>query len=103
MKEICVVFAGPSLDTEKASEKLRMTVGLTLNDDNAVRVLFLGGSRKAEPKGEIAKHVEMLAELKVPLFVEEGGGFSLLAEEKYKRIKRSQVEEFFDKADVVIN
>ena len=110
-KSVFVVLSDYPLGTNRTSEKLRMALGLTLNDDNAVSLVFLGKARHAlaeldEPAAgmqPVNKHVAMLARLKASFYVEAGGAFPMLKEIKPVFIQPSEVDMLLDKADVLIH
>tara|TARA_Y100000294_G_scaffold18333_1_gene15896 strand:+ start:209 stop:580 length:372 start_codon:yes stop_codon:yes gene_type:complete len=110
-KNIFVFFADFPFGTNKTSEKLRLLVGLTLNDENVLNLVFLGNSRYAlqvldETKTELKpvyKHLEMLATLDAKFYVEDGVNFSIINNFKYESIQASEVNNLLDKADVVIH
>lgn len=110
-KQIYVVFTEYPFGTNRMSEKLRMSVGFTLNDDNGVNLVFLGKARhaltgldeKEARMNQITKHLNMLAELKASFFVEEGGGFNLMPGINHKLIKGSEVDGLLDSADTVVH
>lgn len=110
-KRIFLVFTDHPFGTNKTSEKLRMALGLFLNNDNKLHLLFLGNSRFAlqeldEDKAHlkpITKHIEMLAELETAFYVESGGDFSFLNGFDFKSVLRSEVDRLLDTADMVIH
>lgn len=110
-KQIFIVLTEYPFAAERLSEKLRMSVGLTLNDDNAINLVFLGNSRYAlqELDGNeigmnpVTKHVDMLPQLKAAFYVEEGGNFSFKSGIDFKPLKRLDVDKLLDSADVVIH
>jgi len=110
-KGVFVILNDYPLGTNRTSEKLRMALGLTLNDDNAVTLVFLGNARHAlENLDEAAanmqpvgKHVAMLARLKAAFYVEAGGAFAVRKEINPVYIQPSEVDQLLDKADVLIH
>lgn len=110
-KQIFVVLTGYPFGTNRLAEKLRMSVGFTLNDDNAINLVFLGNARQAlrEPDEKeigmnpVTKHLDMLSRLKASFYVEEGGGFSVKQNIDFKPLKRSELDALIDSADVVIH
>lgn len=88
-----------------------MAVGLLLNDDNKLNLVFLGNSRFAlqgldedEAKLKpITKHIEMLAQFKAVFYVESGGDFSFLDGFDFQNVPRSEVDKLLDTADIVIH
>ncbi|MEE8483909.1 MAG: hypothetical protein V3S46_04850, partial [Nitrospinota bacterium] len=85
-KEICVLLTDYTKGDSLFSEKLRMAVGLTINDDLSVKALFLGNARRALEEtdkaaagtAEIKKHIETLSMMHAEILVEEGGEYSVL-------------------------
>ncbi len=106
-KEICVVLTDYTKGDSLFSEKLRMAVGLTINDDLSIKALFLGNARHAleeiDESTEIKKHVETLSMMHAEIFVEEGGEYSIPPSIKYKNIPPSEVGKIIGKADIVIH
>ena len=110
-KSIFIIFSDYTFETNKASEKLRLAVGLTLNDENILNLVFLGNSchvlqeldkSKANMKPAF-KHVKMLAELDAKFYVEDAGNFSISNNIKYQSIKPPEFIDLLDKANVVIH
>lgn len=110
-KNIFIIFSDYPFGTNKTSEKLRLAVGLTLNDENNLNLVFMGNSRYVlqeldETKTNIKpifKHIEMLAELDAKFYVEEDGNFSIINNIEYQSIRAYEFNELLDKADVVIH
>jgi len=110
-KQIFVVLTDYPFGTNRLAEKLRMSVGFTLNDENTINLVFLGNARYALQEldeneigmNPITKHVEMLSMLKPTLFVEEGGNFNFKQDIDFKPLKRSELDALIDSADVVIH
>ena len=110
-KNIFAFFADCPFGSNKTSEKLRLLVGLTLNDENVLNLVFLGNSRYVlqvldETKTDLKpvyKHLEMLATLDAKFYVEGGDNFSIIKNFKYENIQASEVNNLLDKADVVIH
>lgn len=113
MKKIAVLFTGSPLGTNLTGEKLRMSLGLTLNDENEVHLIFMGNARHAlERLDEAAahmqpvnKHVAMLARLGARFHVEAGGGFGYIPEAaaKMKSIQPSDAGALINEADAFIH
>ncbi|MBI5638709.1 MAG: DsrE family protein [Nitrospinae bacterium] len=113
MKKIAVLFTGLPLGTNHAGEKLRMSLGLMLNDGNEVHLLFMGNGRRALEKLDEAaahmhpvnKHVAMLARLGARFHVEDGGGFGYLPEvaAKMKIIQAPEAGALINDADAFIH
>ncbi len=113
MKKVAVLFTEFPLGTNSTGEKLRMSLGLTLNDDNEVHLLFMGKGRHAlEALDESAahmqpvnKHVSMLARLGARIYVETGGGFGYLpdAAAKLKVIQAADARALINEADAFIH
>ena len=110
-KQIFVVLTDYPFGTNRLAEKLRMSVGLTLDDGNVLNIVFLGRARHALQEldekeigmNPITKHVEMLSQLKASFYVEEGGNFSFKKDINFKSLKRPDVDSLLDSADVVIH
>ena len=110
-KNVFIVFSDYPFGTNKVSEKLRLAVGLTLNDDNILSLIFLGHSIYAlqelnETKANmkpISKHIEMLAELDIQFYVVDGDNFSISNNLKYQSIHANEFNDFLDSADVIIH
>lgn len=110
-KQIFVVLTDYPFGTNRLAEKLRMSVGLTLDDGNVLNLVFLGRARHALQEldekeigmNPITKHVEMLSQLKASFYVEEGGNFSFKKDINFKSLKRPDVDALLDLADVVIH
>jgi len=110
-KQIYVVLTDYPFGTNRLSEKLRMSVGFTLNDNNKINLVFLGKARyalqeldeKEIPMNPVTKHVDMLSQLKASFFVEEGGSFSFKQDIDYRPLKRSELDALIGSADVVIH
>lgn len=113
MKKIAVLFTGSPLGSNLTGEKLRMGLGLTLNDGNEVNLLFMGNARRALEKLDEAaahmqpvnKHVAMLARLGARFHVEAGGDFSYLPEvaAKMKIIQQPEAGSLINDADAFIH
>ncbi len=113
MKKIAVLFTGSPLGTNLTGEKLRMSLGLTLNDENEVHLLFTGNGRRALEKLDeaaahmqpVSKHVTMLARLGATFHVEAGGGFGYLPEvaAKMKIIQPADAGALINEADAFIH
>lgn len=79
-KKVCVLFTDYPLGTNKTAEKLRMTLGLTLSDENEVSLVFLGDSRHAlgaldegsVRMSPVGKHLQMIEKMKGKIFMESG-------------------------------
>ncbi len=113
MNEVVVVIRKSPFNTTRNSEALRMSVGLTL-EENKVTVIFLGDSvhliLKNNPElissGIIHKHIETLILLKHRI-VAEKEAFEKLNKEnvKYDNIEivgQSQIAEIISNSNVVI-
>lgn len=105
-KNVFVVFTENASGNEKEEEKLRMALGMTLNDDNAVNLIFLGDARSAL-KGDggqtATKHLSMLSRLKASFYVESDGDLEFLADIKPEEIDKSKVDSLLDRADIVVH
>tara|TARA_Y100000031_G_C7988638_1_gene278078 strand:+ start:231 stop:569 length:339 start_codon:yes stop_codon:yes gene_type:complete len=110
-KNIYVVFSDYPFGTNKTSEKLRLAVGLTVNDENILNIVFLGNARYALQElhettsnmKPVFKHIEMLADLNAKFYVETGNNFSILNKIECQSIKTYELNDLLDKADVVIH
>ncbi len=113
MKKIAVLFTEFPLGTNNTAEKLRMSLGLTLNDENEVHLLFMGNGRRALEKLEesaahmqpVNKHVSMLARLGARMHVETGDGFGYLPDvaAKMKVIQAADAGALISEADAFIH
>lgn len=110
-KSIFIIFTDYTFGTNKASEKLRLAVGLTLNDENNLNLVFLGNScrvlqeldkSKANMK-PVVKHIKMLAELDAKFYVEDAANFSITNNIKYQSIKVLDFVDLLDRANIVIH
>ncbi len=112
MKNIVLVIDGPP--NPKTSEKLRMGVGLTLDDGNKVSALLIdegvftasGLAKEGAPAGcEIDKHLEAFGALNVGLIAHEpsarGCGLSI---ERFgiRLAGDEEVTQLLDNADILI-
>lgn len=110
-KQIYILFTDYPFGTNRLAEKLRMSVGLTLDDGNVLNLVFLGRARHALREldekeismNPITKHVDMLSQLKASFYVEEGSDFSFIKNLDLKPLKRLDVDALLDRADVVIH
>jgi hypothetical protein len=110
-KRVCVIFNEFPLGTNKTSEKLRMALGLTLNDDNEVSLVFLGNSRRAlveldEKEANmlpVGKHLLMIVKMKGKIFAEEGGSWSVMDGLNPTTIGRAELNAMMDKANVLLH
>ena len=79
MKKIAVIIRNLPLNTVKNSEALRMSVGLTIEEDNQVNVIFTGdgvltlGAIKPEAVSmpSFKKPLETLNMLEIPIYAEK--------------------------------
>lgn len=109
-KNIFVVFSGYPLAGNRFAEKLRMALGLTLNDDNAVNLLFLGGARRAlgtlneSAAGmlPVAKHTAMMTRLGVKFHAEEGDA-AYAPGLKINPVRLADAAGLLNNADVIIH
>ncbi len=110
-KNIVVLFTGAPLGDNRLGEKLRMSLGLTLNDDNALKLVFMGKARHALEKLDekaahmqpVNKHVSMLARLGAKFYVESGGGFNYLPEVKAETVGGADAAALIRQADALIH
>ncbi|MGR3310682.1 MAG: DsrE family protein [Candidatus Brocadiales bacterium] len=112
MKNVVVIIRNSLFNTVRNSEALRMSVGLTL-EDNKITVLFtddgvylLGETNpNVISSGEIHKHIDTLRLLKHTLIAEKESLDSRNIEKlKYnvEILTRAEVSDTIAKADVVI-
>lgn len=112
MKNVVVIIRNSPFNTVRNSEALRMSVGLTL-EDNKITVIFLEDGvyllRETNPNvissGEIHKHIDTLRLLKHTLVAEKESLDSRDIEKlKYnvKVLTRAEISDTISKADVVI-
>lgn len=110
MKEILVTISGA---TESAvSEKLRMTVGLTLDDNNKISVLFIDdgvfiglGVDRPETGIDLDKHLHMLELMELPLLADaESCAKRGVSFGKYKiaMADKAKVAELFRESAIII-
>ena len=79
MKKVAVIIRALPFNTSRNSEGLRCAVGLTIEDENKVCVLFIGDGVwtaasldcPAAQERDLNKHVETLAMMEVELIAEE--------------------------------
>jgi hypothetical protein len=110
-KKVCVIFSDYPMGTNKTSEKLRMTLGLTLNDDNEVSLVFLGNSRRAlgdldEKEANmqpVGKHLLMISRMKGKIFVEDGDVWPVSDGLKPTAISRAELKGMLDNANVLLH
>ncbi len=110
VKKVALLFSDYPFGTSRFSERLRMALGLSLNDDNSLSLIFLKNSRHALGRidesaigtGAIQKNVDMLIEMGASLFVENGDGFDYLDSYQKKMNKFDSLEPLIADADVVI-
>lgn len=110
-KRVGVLFTEPPLGTNKTSEKLRMALGLTLNDDNEVSLVFLGDSRAAlaelDEKGAnmlpITRHILMISKMKGRLYMESGGSWPVMSGLSPARVGRADVAGILNNANVLLH
>ena len=112
MKNVVVIIRNSPFNTVRNSEALRMTVGLTL-EDNKITVIFLEDGvyllGETNPKvissGEIHKHIDTLRLLKHTLVAEkESLDLRNIEKLKYnvKVLTHAEISDTISKADVVI-
>ena len=113
MKNVVVIIRNSPFNTVRNSEALRMSVGLTLEEDNKITVLFiedgvylLGETNpNAISSGEIHKPLDTLRLLKHTLVADkESLGSRNIVQLKYnvEILTRKEVSDTISKADVVI-
>ena len=112
MKKIGVILRNPPLKTVKNSEALRMSVGLTIEEENQVNVLFTGdGVLTLNPlKPEIVglpsfqKPLETLTALEIPIYAEK----EAVEEKKIKTPEgaelktKNEIYEIIKEQDIII-
>ncbi len=112
MKNVVVIIRNSPFNTVRNSEALRMSVGLTL-EDNKITIIFLEDGvyllGETNPNvissGEIHKHIDTLRLLKHTLVAEQESLDSRNIEKlKYniKVLTRAEISYTISKADVVI-
>lgn len=79
MKKVAIVIQALPFNTMRNSEALRCAVGMTIEEENKIQVLFLDDGVwtaasldcKAAKKQELDKHIETLGMMEVELIAEE--------------------------------
>jgi len=79
MKRVSIIISALPFNTERNSEALRCAVGLTIEEENKIQVLFIDDGVwtavsldcKAAKNQELDKHVETLEMMEVELIAEE--------------------------------
>jgi len=111
---VTVLITRTPFNTSRNSEALRMSVGLTLNDENSVQVLFLGDGvymltpLRPEVIGslETEKHLEMLKLLNCRLVADEESVEDRLAgmdiRESVELMKEAELYSLMNKSKTVI-
>ena len=108
-KEVFVVFDEYPFGTNHLSEKLRMSLGLTINDNISLNLLFLEKGKQAlnlkdssSMTKDILKNINMLNEMGAKFYIESGDTPPLenIAPETFSR---DGLEKVFDNADIIIN
>jgi hypothetical protein len=110
-KKVCVIFTGYPMGTNRTSEKLRMSLGLTLNDDNDISLVFLGDSRhslspvdeSAANMAPITRHLQMISKMKGKLFIENGGDWPLASGLTPSLIGKPELTDMVKNADVLLH
>lgn len=113
MKNVVVIIRNSPFNTVRNSEALRMSVGLTLEEDNKITILFIEDGvyllRETNPNvissGEIHKHIDTLRLLKHTLAADKESLDSRGIEKlKYnvEILTRTEILDTIAKADVVI-
>lgn len=110
-KNIYIIFSDYPFGTNKTSEKLRLIVGLALNDENVLNLVFMGNSRYALQKLDetkkntkpVFKHIDMLMQVGAKFYVEKGGCFSIIPDIKAQKIQTHELNDLIDEADLIIH
>jgi sulfur relay (sulfurtransferase) DsrF/TusC family protein len=112
MKKIVVIISKPPFNTIRSSEALRCAVGLTLEDENRVSVLFLGDgaltassltTKRAEELGW-RKHIETLEMMEAELVAEKEASerYGLELSEPIKIEPKEKIYQAIMEADSII-
>ncbi|MBI5178373.1 MAG: DsrE family protein [Nitrospinae bacterium] len=110
-KNVFVVFDGFPLGTNRTAEKLRMALGLVLNDHNAVNLLFIGNGRQvlgpldeaAVKLNPLTKHLTMLSKMKAAFHVEAGSAVPGAEAYAPNTVPADGIKALLDTADAVIH
>lgn len=113
MKKVAIIISALPFNTMRNSEALRCAVGLTIEEENKVVVLFMGDGvwiavsldSIAAQKLALHKHVETLQMMDVEMMAEEEAlvsrGLELTCQE-IKAKPRQAINQAIQSADVVI-
>jgi sulfur relay (sulfurtransferase) DsrF/TusC family protein len=109
-KEVTIILSEYPFGTNRFAEKLRMGLGLTLNDDNSLNLVLVKNGRHAL-KGldetaigmnPITRTVKILADMGASIFAESGGGFDYLDSLDIDEINPDCLEPLLERSDIVI-
>jgi len=110
-KEVFVVLNEYPFGTNHLAEKLRMSLGLTINSNISLNLVFLdkgkNGLRKLDEAavgiGDITKNINMLSEMGAKFFVEDGGDTFQLDNITPESFLSGELEKVINNADIIIN
>lgn len=113
MKNVAIVISALPFNTVRNSEGLRCAVGLTIEEENRVCVLFMGDGVwtaasldcPAAQRRELHKHVETLNMMEVELIAEEEALVSRqlkISREEITTQPRQAINQVIKSSDVVI-
>lgn len=111
-KKIAVLMGGSAATNGKATEAMRMTVGLTLRNPGVHLLLIDGGTKlleardlQSEPRAAFSEHLNAYLDLGCPVAVEHTNSTAqkaLLEGSGMEALSRKEVIRFITDADVVI-
>ncbi|MBU1615636.1 DsrE family protein [bacterium] len=113
MKKIVIIVRALPFNNVRNAEALRCAVGMTIEDENKIKVLFVGdgvwtaatlGSKAAKER-DLPKHVETLEMMEVELMAEKEALTARGLELTQAGISvkpRQEIEEAIKEADVVM-
>ena len=109
-REVYIHLSEPPLATERLSEQLRMALGLVINDNLSLTLLFSGEARHAlEGLDEAAvgmspmgRSLSMLKAMKARLLAETGGSFNYDEALSPETFEPGELDSFMDNADIWI-
>ncbi len=113
MKNVAIIIRALPFNTIRNSEALRCAVGLTIEEENKIKVLFIDDgvfsaaslSCPAAQERDLPKHVETLKMMEVELIAEEEALVSRklkISREEITIKPRQVINEMISSADVVI-
>jgi len=109
-KQVTMILSEYPFGTNRFAEKLRMGLGLTLNDDNSLNLVFLNNARHALKEldeaaigmNPITRTVKILTDMGASIFAESGGGVDYLDGLEIDEINPDCLEPLLERSDIVI-